>query len=323
MDADARRIYAGRVASLLPALPRPRNLMAGSPVLDALEAAAAHITPLTLIDPDAPAFRADNCKTFHDITRYAHEKAVHEMFRFGKEHHFPERSSKQLVCDVPMQWWILNLDDGFAQEEPGRLVRIENIVSIPMLALWQGITALAWQGPPPVDGRGLMAVMFQATTNRSLVPTVRSRYANRNYFMLSRNYCSLQSRLGFHFATVEALVGPRTIENYASFHFKGGAADLDRRRRRVRLIEDVLETFGFRVTLREDALSARIEQHDQAAMEAALRRLGYLVIHTRQLDMVMANGDARDHYRQRLLEDLERLGEEGRVVSGESDNMSD
>lgn len=309
VDADARRVYDGRVEGLLPALPRARNHMADSPVLKALQAAAAQITPLTLIDPDAPAFRADNCQTFHDITRYCHEKAVVEMFRFGRDHHFPEHSSKQLVCEVPMQWWVLNLDDGFRQEEPGRRVHIDNIVSIPMRALWQGITAVAWEGPPPVDGRGMMAVMFQATANRALVPTVRSSYANRNYFMLSRHYCCLQSRLGFHFSTIEALAGPRTVENYASFHFKGGAADFDRRRRRVHLIQELLEGCGFRVALRADALSARFEQQDQAAMERVLRQLGYLVIHTRQLDMVMANPGAVDHYRRRLAEDLARVGE--------------
>lgn len=209
-----------------------------------------------------------------------------------------------------MQWWVLNLDDGFREEEPGRRVHIDNIVSVPMRALWRGITAVAWEGPPPVDGRGMMAVMFQATTNRALVPTVRSSYANRNYFMLSRHYCCLQSRLGFHFSTVEALAGPRRIENYASFLFKGGAADLDRRRRRVHLIQELLEVCGFRVTLREDSLSARFEQQDQPVMEKALRQLGYLVIHTRQLDMVMANPTAVDHYRRRLNEGLARLAEE-------------
>jgi pyruvate,water dikinase len=307
VDADELAVYDGRIESILADVAKPRILMEKSPVYQNLAGAAKRILPLNLIDPDSTDFRAANCRTMHDITRFCHENAVREVFRFGKAHHFDERAAKRLRHKVPLQWWVLNLDDGFAREVKGDHVELENIASIPMLALWEGMVAFPWEGPPAIDGRGLMAVMFQSTANRHLVPTVKSSYANRNYFMIARNFCHLQSRLGYHFATVEALVSERAPENYIVFHFKGGAADLNRRLGRVQLIEELLEERGFSVRLHQDALSARIEDQEMATMQDCLRILGYLNIHTRQLDMVMANSRAVERYRDKIRSELSQL----------------
>ena len=49
--------------------------------------------------------------------------------------------------------------------------------------------------------------------------------------MISRDYCHLNSSLGYHFTTMEALVSERTTDNFLIFQFKGGAADFQRRYR--------------------------------------------------------------------------------------------
>jgi pyruvate,water dikinase len=93
VDADGRAVYAGYVASLAKRRPERRPMMSGSPVHAALEAVLEHIAPLNLLDPDDLAFQPSSCRTLHDITRFCHEKAVREMFDFGKIHRFPKHAS--------------------------------------------------------------------------------------------------------------------------------------------------------------------------------------------------------------------------------------
>ncbi|MFH1114338.1 MAG: PEP/pyruvate-binding domain-containing protein [Pseudomonadota bacterium] len=307
VDADCMRVIDGRVESLLAERESPRKLMEGSPVLCLLESVAGYIIPLNLTEPDSPDFHPKKCRTYHDITRFAHEVSVREMFNFGKQHHFTERSSKRLMCEVPMQWWVIDLEDGFREPEQSKMVNIENIASVPMLALWRGITAIPWQGPPRMDAGGFMSVLMQSTTNPAMDPAVHSSFSSRNYFMISKSFCSLMSRFGYHFSTVEALVGERSAENYIGFTFKGGAADMRRRARRAHLLAGILKTHGFRANVKEDSLSARVDNAGDEYMKTRLVILGYLIMHTRQIDMVMGSATSVNAYRNKLTTDIESL----------------
>src|SRR4030042_1346735 len=53
---------------------------------------------------------------------------------------------------------------------------------------------------------------------------------------------------------------------------------------RAALVADILQRFGFRAEVKEDATFARQEGREEGFMRERLRILGYLIIHTRQLD---------------------------------------
>lgn len=314
VDADHRLVLPGRREDVLQAAPCPRkNTLLGSPAHRMLEQAASLIVPLTFLDPAAATFHPDYCATLHDITRFCHEKAVAEMFRSREAHGehgqaFPIGISKQLTLDGrPMQYWVVDLDDGFHAPVDGPTVSLEDIACVPMLAYWQGLTAIPWQGPPAVDARGFMSVMLEATANPDLEPGMASAFAQQTYFLISRHFMSLQSRTGFHFCTVEAMAGPAVEENTLFFNFNGGAASIDRRESRAQLIADLLAAHDFDVEVRMDTLTARLEGFDQERMETALRLVGHLVQHTRQLDMVMGDPARAAAIRETLRRDMQRV----------------
>ncbi len=303
VDAVYANVYEGVVEEVL-GKEKKDEAFDASPALKQLREILQMITPLYLTDPRAPDFSPKGCQTLHDITRFCHEVSLKAMFDLCKESHFADRSTKQLVSTVPMQWWIIDLEDGIQEGVEGKKVRPEEIASIPMQALWEGMTALPWKGPPPVDTKGFLSIMFGATMDPTMDPAVRKRFVDKNYIVLSKHFCNLNSRLGFHFSTTEAYVGDNPNENYVSFIFKGGAADVDRRVRRVQFVGKLLEEFDFRIDIKDDSVLARLEGHDPEYLKERLKVLGHIIIHTRQLDMVMFNDAMVNWYYRDLLKGI-------------------
>ena len=83
VDAFYGNIYAGRVEELLKVPRGGDEAVRQTRAYKVLERVLKHITPLNLLDPRAANFRPDSCRTYHDITRFAHEKAMEELFQMS------------------------------------------------------------------------------------------------------------------------------------------------------------------------------------------------------------------------------------------------
>lgn len=296
VDADSRRIYEGKVEEVLARKKTSRISFAGSPVHGLLSRAVPYIVPLNLLDPEAPEFAPSSCRTLHDITRFCHEKAVEEMFRMDnlEDSLFSNRFGKQLKYrGSKLQYFIVNMEEGFCKEVKGKYVELEDICCPPMHALWHGMVAIPWAGPSGTSARGFLSLVAESAGNPELEVTSSSTRMMRNYFMVDRDYCNLQASFGYHFCTVEAQAGKDDHENYVNFHFKGGAANLSKRLLRINAIADVLVENGFLVEVREDALSARAEDLLASEVLELLVILGYLLIHTRQMDAALRGEESR------------------------------
>jgi pyruvate,water dikinase len=309
VDASNKRIYSGKREDFMVQVMQQPDLMAGSPVQALLRNLLKHITPLNLTDPASPFFKPGYCETLHDITRFCHEKSVIEMFKFGEKEHFGQRISMRLVEDVPLDWWVVNVADGFREDVDltNKTIHIDDIVSTPMIAIWQGITAFPWCGPPALCVKGLGSILFQSTMQPGLDPAVGSALTGKNYFLISRHFCNLSIRLGYHFAMIEACLSDLRIESYVTFSFKGGAADAKRKAGRIALIAEILNQFDFRIDQKGDALTARVEKRSIDFLEQRLKILGYLSVHTRQIDMVMNTQASVDLYKKKFLIEIKEM----------------
>ena len=303
--ADQGLVLSGAHPELIPAGTTPPNLMAGSPVYQRLKELAALMTPLHLLDPESPDFSPAHCTSLHDITRFCHEKAVGLMF--DGEAALNRNMGKQLKVGVKLQYWVIDMDDGFKRGISGPLVELGDIACKPMLALWNGMVAVPWAGPPATSASGFMSVVFESTMNRELESTAPTAMADKNFFIIASRYMILQARYGYHFCTVECLAGDNEHENFVSFQFKGGAADVSRRILRARMLADLLEAQGFRVDIKHDSMFAVAEAYNAEETLRRTRLIGYLLIHSRQVDMIMKDTVRATALKEKLAGDMAAL----------------
>jgi pyruvate,water dikinase len=262
--------------------------MKGTPVYEQLQRIAKYVIPLNLVTPDSPEFTPAGCKTLHDLARFCHEFSYKEMFQISDLASKFHGWSLKLDAALPMDIHLIDLGNGLKENAAMKWnsVKVEQIASIPFLALVQGMLNKDVHGlePRPVNFSGLLSVMKE----QSFTPGhVGERFGDRSYAIIADKYLNFSSRVGYHYSVIDAYCGDTINKNYITFTFKGGAADTVRRNRRVRAISLILEQEGFKVNVKADKVDARLQKYPKSYIESRIDILGRLLIFTRQLDMLM------------------------------------
>jgi len=245
------------------------------------------LVPLHLTDAYGPTFNILECRTIHDIVRYAHEKAVLAMFEAGDE--AVENASGVIInleSDIPFHVSFIDLGGGLAKGK-GLWIRPEEVLSRPFAALWRGIATkgLNWGPVRGADGAGAAMSRF-LTDHRSARPI-----GLPNYALVTRDFLNLNARMDFHFTMVDAICGLDARLNYIKFRFKGGGTDLVRRCRRVRCLSEILAACGFFCDARDDLLTASIQGGPASVLDEKLAVIGRVLGFSRLLDAAMDTDD--------------------------------
>jgi pyruvate,water dikinase len=296
LDGDAGIVYEGEVRErLLPETHSGTLSKQPGPVQESLQKLLEMVAPLTISEPGAPDFSPDNCRTFHDVARYVHQKSMMEMFDLETFSSQERRAAHRLAWRAPMELLLLDLGGGVA-EGADRAIPVGQVKSAPLLALLEGMTdpRLRWAGPVGFDLKGFMSVVVHSAADDQ-------RYGEPIYCICARDYVHFASRLAYHFATVDALCGQSVNENYARFLFFGGAAVASRREWRAHLLATVLHCNGFVVKQDGDRVEAMLAKRHAEQIEEALVMLGRLMVASRHLDMVIESRAAADALAQAFL----------------------
>jgi pyruvate,water dikinase len=301
VDAERNVVYEGHINALLHHQLLERASFESTYEFQLLRRLLKRIAPLTLIDPEGTNFSAQGCKTFHDVLRFIHEKSTQALAQIAEDPgFFQARGGKRLKADLPLNLILIDigggLDDSAAKTG---WVLPEQIASLPMKALWQGMASPdVWStNPISADFKGLMSSLTRTQT----AAASGNALAGMNVAVLGATYLNLSLRVGYHFTVVDASLGPQLEKNSIFFRFIGGATDISRRSRRAALLMSILEKIGFKVEGKGDLVIARATSPKVERSKNHLYMIGRLIGFARQLDILMTDDATVGIYFERFM----------------------
>jgi pyruvate,water dikinase len=299
VDATRRMVYRGRVEHLL-TQKKAVNPMKDSPTYNLMKSALKRIAPLSLTDPQQDNFHPAGCRTLHDIIRFAHEMSMQEMFRISDDVAPDECVAVPLRAYLPMKIFLVDLGNGLRKGFKAPHAELDDVTSIPFQALLRGMKHenVDWSRDAGISWGGFASIVAQTAIRD---PMKEGRMGAPSYAVIAGHYLNFNSRLGYHFTTIDSYCGPEVNDNYITFYFKGGAADIGRRSRRALMIAQILKKLDFKVDQKSDMVRGEMKKYQEDHLLERLDLLGRLLGSVRLLDMHLSEDHQIDWYVEQFL----------------------
>ena len=201
-----------------------------SPILDKVEQFLSLIATLNLWDNSAESFKPENCKTFHDVTRFMHQVAIEEMFHL---HEFKRSTdNRQEACHRSRRKPVHYRSGGrpfCPGKGQGGQARTDHLPPDESPLEGDHPSDACRRRVAEVDLKGFASVMLNTLSDAARYATP---LGEKSYALISSEYVNFSSRLAYHFSTVDAYCSEIKNNNYVTFQFMGGGSSTERRSRR-------------------------------------------------------------------------------------------
>jgi pyruvate,water dikinase len=258
-----------------------------TPFTKTLNSVMKFISPLRLIDPSSDEFTPEGCRSFHDIIRFAHEKAVQEMFRHGRRKGSRKKGAIKLVSDIPMLFYILDVGEGIRQQIPdSKEVHVDDVICSPFKAVYKGLSHpdIKWEQVSNYDWAAYDDIVMAG----GIISPYDAQFGS--YAIIAKDYLNINLRFGYHFVILDTFCGEITENNYILFRFSGGGGNPTGRALRVDFLVNVLIGLGFMVQTKGEMVDGQLKHLDFEQMKGKLDWVGRLLGATRLMDMHLKEG---------------------------------
>lgn len=283
--ADEKKIFKGIIYELLlnkenqPA--KDEEIYLNSPTYKKLKNIIKKICKLRLTDPFSPDFQIENCKSFHDIIRFIHEKSVNEMFSIGLAGQ-TTKGAKRLQTDLPFIIYVLDMGGGIKKDfSQNKEISLNNLNSEPLKNLMHGLSHkdIKWADTMLFNWKNFTEMVDGGGISSAESPDLSS------YAIISDDYLNINVRFGYHFVIIDSIAGDTPQQNYITFRFAGGGGLVDGRLLRADFLSSVLKVLQFETTIKGDTVEASIKNDDKNSINKKIYEIGRLLGVTKQMDL--------------------------------------